>query len=121
MAWRRAGTPYPAGPAPRAADWLPAGWPGPGWLAPRGRRSRFTVGSTAAWMLLGPAAAPRSEEPERPGGAGRGAPPGAAAPPTPARGRGQPGVAAAGGGQRAMRGRELRRGARGSRGPQRRR
>lgn len=27
------------------------------WLGLRGRRSRFTVGSTAAWMLLGPAAA----------------------------------------------------------------
>lgn len=112
-------------PASRAADWLPAGWRGRDWLPPRAGRARFTVGSTAAWMLLDPAAAPRSVEPERRGGAGRGhrrslsaAHPGPAA-------KGSlgswPQSVASGGGQRAMRGSGMQRGARGSRGPQRRR
>lgn len=46
-------------------------------------------------MLLGPAAAPRSVEPERPGGAGRGHRREPLRRPPRARGRGQPGVAAA--------------------------
>lgn len=112
-------------PAPRAADWLPAGWRGPDWLAPRAGRASFTVGSTAAWMLLGPSAAPRSVEPARRGGAGRGhrRSRSAAHPGPAAKGSlgSRPQRVAAGGAQRAMRGRGPRRGARGSRGPQRRR
>lgn len=84
-----------SGPASRAADWLPAGRSGRDWLARRGGRARFTVGSTAAWMLLRPVAAPGSLEPERPGGAGRGNRRQPLRRPPRALGQGQPGVAAA--------------------------
>lgn len=60
-------------PASARRGLAPRGMAGADWLGPRGRRSRFTVGSTAAWMLLGPAAAPEERGAGAAGWAGGGA------------------------------------------------
>ncbi|XP_047549590.1 vegetative cell wall protein gp1-like [Lutra lutra] len=126
-AWRGDELAHPSPPAPPPAP--PIGSPRAG-RAPVGSR-RAAAGPVSRWV------APQRgccSVPPRPPGArsrsGRAGPGGGhrreplLRPPRPAA-EGSPGSrphrAAAGGGQRAMRGRELRRGARGSRGPQRRR
>lgn len=112
---------HPNPPAPPPASRIGSRWAG---RAPIGGR-RAAAGSRWVAPQRGCCSVPPrpgSVEPERPGG-GRGSRELRRRPPGP-RPR-QAGVAAAplaaGGGQRAMRGRGLRRGARGSRGPQRRR